>query len=405
MLPLPADVVLGPSAWPDTTLELPVFPTERESSVCERLMHTRMADLHHAGAAVFQDAAPGSNARQPVLCDPDAVLQRHFFGQHLEQPTQDVPDPGQCAEVQLPASPVSAHEQWPLLEVPLTGPEPSGATAWARCALELLQRHPPLAVPALPEPDVAGGATFEDRVAPCLVLDDALMLLPLVRLEREPVAAQPDLASHARIVDALRLKPRSLAHLQLVLDWSLADPAAPDPSGRLSRAMQKLRAELEPRDVPMEHDPLPPMLAWPDLVRSLAGDLARVHDSSREKDEELPPALRQRLLDMQRVAVPMSDADAQGASGDAADTTDAHEHRATRVSSPGNAGGQADASACKRKEDAGATIQAGCSEAAVFASKARDPVEQNACKRVRLQAPANRCGILHGSAWCSWTGG
>ena len=392
--PVSADTVPGPSIWSDTILELPIFPADSDNPVGKHVV--QLGDLQQACAAAYQETAPSSEAPVPVLCDPDAVLQRHF-GQLLEQPTPLIPEHSLSAEVQLPVPVSSAVEQWPLLEVPLMAAQPGGATVWARCAAELLQSYPPLSIAALPEPDLAGGATFESLIAPCQVLDEAFMLLPLVSLDQEPAATEPHLAPHAHIVDALHLKPRNMAHLQLLLDWSLADPAAPDPTGRLSRAREKLRDELEPQQNPSEHEPLPPMLVWSDLVRSLAGDPVRRDGSSHEKREELPPIMRTRLLDMQRLAEPVSNA---GASGDAAIATEANEHRARQGSNPGHAAGQADENTCKGKGNAEAAVQPGYTETCPPAGIAGFSVQEIASKRARLQAPANDAAFfmgLHGA--------
>ena len=382
MLPSSAEIVLGTSTWSDSVLELPIFPADCDSSDCKQLVN--MSNLLQA--AGYQDAAPSSEAPEPLLCDTDAVLQRHFM-QRLEQPALDLPGRDQRAHAQLSTLQFSVEEQWPLLEVPLLAPQLDGPRVWARCTAELMQSCSPLAFAALPEPDLAGGVTFEGLIAPCQVLSDALMMLPLVSIGQEPGSSKPDLAPHARIVHTLHLKPRNLEHLQLTLDWSLADPAAPDPSGRLSTARQKLRAELEPKELPSEHDPLPPMLTWSDLVCSLAGSPVCVQDTRQTKPEQLPQALRKRLLAMQQTATPAFDACAVLHNA----ALDAIELRAKRDSGPGHAAGQADESTCKRKGTAKAAAQPGCTHGAV---------PETGSKRARLQAAANDAAFfmgLHGA--------
>ncbi len=89
-----------------------------------------------------------------------------------------------------------------------------------------------LSLPEAAKNDIAHELTFYDMVAPGQVLCDQYPTLPLVQIEDRPYVSLAPCAP-SKLAQSLQAKPFGLAASELPLDWSLKDPAAPDPSKRL----------------------------------------------------------------------------------------------------------------------------------------------------------------------------
>jgi hypothetical protein len=250
-----------------------------------------MQSLQDAAATGYQPTSDLYSTAQPDICDADAIMQR-LYAQQLQQP--HVQAPPVCSappEISFSSTLDTACTALPL---PLMPPQRSAAAERRSMAADLLSSCPALAVPALPEPDLAAGRTFIELIAPGQVLRDAFMTLPLVFIEEQEEQHGPEGGQDAML--AKRLKPRNLMPSQLLLDWSLADPGAPDPSGRILQAMKELRAALQPREHPAGQTHA--RRAWPDLVSDIAGPPVCSGDKSR-RPEELPAAVQRRLASTQ----------------------------------------------------------------------------------------------------------
>ena len=109
----------------------------------------------------------------------------------------------------------------------------------SRCIIEKLLSSSLSVALSLPESKdlaaVAAGLSFHDVVAPGQVLCDTHPTLPLVLTEDKPGTTAPALHRPVHVAQSLQAKPLSLAATELLLDWSLKNPAAPDPTKRLKK--------------------------------------------------------------------------------------------------------------------------------------------------------------------------
>ena len=94
---------------------------------------------------------------------------------------------------------------------------------------------------------IAAGLSFHDMVAPGQVLCDSHPTLPLVLIEDKANITAPALHGPLRIAQSIQAQPLSLAAIEILLDWSLKNPAAPDPSKRLKKVRY---ASLAPTSSP-----------------------------------------------------------------------------------------------------------------------------------------------------------
>jgi hypothetical protein len=92
-----------------------------------------------------------------------------------------------------------------------------------------------LNLPEVGDGDVAHGLTFDTLVAPGQVICYQTLTLPPVHIEDRSADSLAALHAPASIAQSIRVKPISMAAMQLLSDWSLKDPQAPDPSKRLQQ--------------------------------------------------------------------------------------------------------------------------------------------------------------------------
>lgn len=92
---------------------------------------------------------------------------------------------------------------------------------------------PALSLPETGSCDITLGLTFLDLVMPGQVLCDQYPTLPLVHIDSKPAISLPALHAPIRIAQGMQAKALGLAATELLLDWSLKEPAAPDPAKRL----------------------------------------------------------------------------------------------------------------------------------------------------------------------------
>ena len=243
-------------------LETPVFAADSQNAACTPLV--RMQSLQQAAAHAYQHAHPLGDAAHTELCNAEGIMQR-LFGQFVEQ--LHVPSPPVCNMLPEHSQCSSSGTACMLLSVPLMPPQGSAASVRRRSAGQLLDSCQAVDIIQLPEPDLAAGRSFGQLMSHVQVLRDAFMTLPEVVFDDQGGhATQTGSSGHAAWLDML-LKARNIAPSQLLLDWCLADAAAPDPSMRIPAARRKLRGFLQPQPLldqgqPAQAQPLP----WAGLV-------------------------------------------------------------------------------------------------------------------------------------------
>ena len=160
----------------------------------------------------------------------DDLMKQSFATQLMHEPLQPLLGKEHKSLCQV----VQAAQLGPC-ELPqaLTCPRPDGRAVHASVLGSMMQ---PLPLPEAAGEDVAWGLTFHDLVAPGQVLCGEYPGLPLVQVkDRSADSLQVALYGPASLAQTLRVKPISLAAAELLLDWSLKDPAAPDPSKRIQQ--------------------------------------------------------------------------------------------------------------------------------------------------------------------------
>ena len=125
-----------------------------------------------------------------------------------------------------------------LCELPkvLMCPRPGGRVV---CQGMLSSMMAPLPVPEAARDDITLGLTFHDLVGPGQVLCEEYPSLSLVQVMDRSAEDMAALHTPTRLAQDLQAKPVSLAAAELLLDWSLIDPTAPDPSKRIQQVRHK----------------------------------------------------------------------------------------------------------------------------------------------------------------------
>jgi len=175
---------------------------------------------------------PKDNERTSLaqLWDVDAFIEQTFVTKLPHQPLQALSleqhEPSSVHD-SIVAQP--AHQgQYQLPQIVMS-PRPGGREVMKSL---LCSSMAALSLPEAAEKDIAHELTFYDMVAPGQVLCDQYPTLPLVQIEDRPnVSLAP--CAPSRLAQSLQAKPLGLAATELPLDWSMKDPAAPDPSKRL----------------------------------------------------------------------------------------------------------------------------------------------------------------------------
>lgn len=167
------------------------------------------------------------------LCSPDAFMQHTFATRLKLQPLQALSEQEHGA-LPLNATVVEQSAQNVLHELPemIICPRPDGR-AVSRSMLSSLMA--PLQLPGAARDDMTHGLTFHDLVGPGQVLCDKYPSLPLVQIMDSSAEGMAALHTPSKLAQGLQAKPVSLAAAELLLDWSLNDPAAPDPSKRIQQ--------------------------------------------------------------------------------------------------------------------------------------------------------------------------
>lgn len=281
-------------------------------------------------------------SRTPAVCDAAAILNKLFAQpMHASAPLESAAEELR----QMEAQPSSAEQcTATLLPVSAVAPSHNSMTVRAHIAAEVVQPCQSAPFAESSAPDLSKGLTFHDLIAPAQVLLDSFQTLPLVLFEEDLPSANAckhssSLMPPGRIAGSLQLKQRSVASIELLLDWSLTDPAAPDPSGRIDRARKKLQAGLVPEVLRCTGQSLPDV-PWRELVREAAGPLQL--PSGQESAPERHPAavvrhLRQALersVKEPATRTGTSSAQAEAGVGNALQTVPQQASAATTFSTP-----------------------------------------------------------------------
>ena len=169
------------------------------------------------------------------LWDADSITQQLFAVKLTQQAQQlSLPHQHETWQLELCMAAWSAQQGLHLLPQVMMTPRLS-----SRYIIEQLLSSSLSSACNLPESDdmavIAAGLSFHDVVAPGQVLCDSHPTLPLVLIEDKAGTTAPMLHGPLRIAQSIQAKPLSLAAVEILLDWSLKNPAAPDPIKRLKK--------------------------------------------------------------------------------------------------------------------------------------------------------------------------
>ena len=216
-------------------LEAPLLATQKQNrapvqslSQSEMLLSALCGD--RSTAALPEEDERISPAQ---LWSTDEFMMQHFATQLVHEPLQPLAweeHKSLCLDVTMAAQP--AQQCPPELPQMLLCPRPD-SRALAQSVLSSMKA--PLPLPETARDDIAPGLTFHDLVAPGQVLCDEYPSLPLVHITDRSADSLAALQGPSGLAQTLQAKPLSLAAAELLLDWSLNDPAAPDPSKRIQQ--------------------------------------------------------------------------------------------------------------------------------------------------------------------------
>lgn len=270
-------------------LEPPVLPVVRAANTSSSLHpYSCMLD----GPASACSAAELDNSSTPEISTEDALL--NLFAQRLQQPSLKLPAMQEPAAAE-PVPGTKCFHTLPLLDVPAVPPDHSSVTVRQDIARAVLHSIPAVVITdPCADADFTDGTSFHDLVAPGQVLSDTFQMLPLVILD-DPAdaAAETSAVPVGSMLKGLQLKGRNLAVSELLLDWSLTDASAPDPTLAGSRARSKLRAALVPEAIPCA-EPALPALQWAEVLKEITGP--PVHCSGLHSSPEQAPSAVQKYL-------------------------------------------------------------------------------------------------------------
>ncbi len=267
-------------------LEQPILPILRSSS-----SNRSLVPLSSIAAASAHSPAPLDNGHAPAINTEDLFLT--LFTQRLQQPSLDLPVMRAPAAAEAVPGQKCFHSML-LLSVPAVPPDHSSVTVRQHIGRALLQSMPALVISHAPaDADIANGITFHELIAPGQVLSDTFQTLPVVMLE-DPGHARAEASAVTGMLKGLQLKSRNLAVSELLLDWSMTDASAPDPTSAGSRARNRLRAALTPEALPCAESALA-AAPWAELLLiEIAGP--PVHCSGLQpRPEQLPSAVQKFL--------------------------------------------------------------------------------------------------------------
>ena len=216
-------------------LQVPLLATQKQHrapvqsrSQTEMLLRALSGDC--TAAALPEEDEQISLAQ---LWSTDEFMKQRFATQLMHEPPQ--PPSWEDHKILHPDKMTAAQpaQEYPS-ELPqlLMCPRPD-SRAVIQSALSSMKAPLPLTDDA--RDDVAQGLTFHDLVAPGQVLSDEYPSLPLVHVKDRPADSLAAWCGPTRLAQTLQAKPVSLAAAELLLDWSLRDPAAPDPSKRIQQ--------------------------------------------------------------------------------------------------------------------------------------------------------------------------
>jgi hypothetical protein len=231
--------------------------------------------------------------RLEVICHPEELIVK-LFAQPTAAPTIQAParGVGEGSNARLFCNQQTSGN---LLCVPALPPSHDSMTVQRHIAVETKQFCTLVGLQQPHAADLSGLLTFHDLIAPAQVLSDTFQALPLVVIEDDDAWQQGSLLPLNRIATSLQLKAKSLATTELLLDWSLTDPHAPDPSGCLDRARKKLQAAFTHETITHEW-PLLPDVSWKEILKEVTGTMRRL---DKKGPEQLPAVVARH---MQRAA-------------------------------------------------------------------------------------------------------
>ena len=228
------------SAWDsasaaDLLLEPPLLAAHKQQERAARgLFGIAMLQLALSGdctAAALPEEEEQTSLAQ--LWNADGLMKHTFATQLMHEPLQ--PLPGEEHRSWCLDSPKAGQpaQQSPC-ELPqiLTCPRPDGRAVREGVLSSTMQ---PLSLPEIAGGDIAPGLTFHDLVAPGQILCDEYPGLPLVHVKNRSADSLAALSGPAKLAQDLQARSVSLAAAELLLDWSMKDPAVPDPSKRIQR--------------------------------------------------------------------------------------------------------------------------------------------------------------------------
>ena len=225
-------------------LEVPiVVPRVQEQPHAAHSIVPEVLPRHQMSSSSLLPIPEEAGVSPAQLWDADSITQQLFAVKLTQQAQQlSLPHQHETWQLELSMAASSAQQELHLLPQVVMTPRLS-----SRYVIEQLLSGSLSPACSLPESDdlavIAAGLSFHDVVAPGQVLCDSHPTLPLVLIEDKVNKTAPALHGPVRIAQSIQAKPLSLAAIEILLDWSLKNPAAPDPSKRLKKVR---RASLAP---------------------------------------------------------------------------------------------------------------------------------------------------------------
>lgn len=226
------------------------------------ILVSRVQEQPNAGYSIVPEALPkhqmSSSTLLPIpeeavgsslaeLWDADSITQQLLAVKLIQQAQQlSLPHQHETWQLELSMAAWSAQQGLFLLPKVIMTPRLS-----SRYVIEQLLSSCLSSAYSLPKNNdlavITAGLSFHDVVAPGQVLCDSHPTLPLVLIEDKASMTATALHGPMRIAQSIQAKPLSLAAIEILLDWSLKNPAAPDPSKRLKKVRH---ASLAPTSSP-----------------------------------------------------------------------------------------------------------------------------------------------------------
>lgn len=229
------EICIWRAAFEPQPLEQPLLIAVRQGAAKDTAQHEMLLGLPRRDIRPLTMPKEDEQPSLAQLWNADAITEQHTAMQLPMQPLQPLPlEQHGFYSVESSAAWQPAQRDDHELPQILMRPTPGSAEVMQRM---LASSATALSLPEAGDTDVAHGLTFDELVAPGQVLCGHSLTLPPVHIEDGSADSLAALHAPVSIAKSLRAKPVSLAAMELLLDWSLKDPEAPDPSKLLQQVV------------------------------------------------------------------------------------------------------------------------------------------------------------------------